>query len=83
MNKDVGNNISRNEFNRGYTLFSVDLSPELNDDNHFDLVRKGSVRLEMRFSEPLPITVNVIVYSEFQNILHIDKNRNVVFDYAT
>ncbi|XP_064612526.1 uncharacterized protein F54H12.2-like [Liolophura sinensis] len=82
LGRDEGNNISRTDYSRGYTLFAFDLSPELNDGDHFDLIKKGNIRLEMRFSVPLPSTVNVIVYAEFDNIVHIDKSRNVLFDYS-
>ena len=30
----------------------------------------------------LPNTINVIAYAEFKNIIEIDRNRNVLFDYT-
>ena len=44
-------------------------------------VREGSVRLALKFSVALPNTVTVIAYAEFENVIEIDRNRNVVFDF--
>ena len=65
----------------GYTLFCYDLSPDLNPGDHLNLVKKGNLRLEMRFSQALPQTIMVIVYAQFQNILEVDKQRNILLEY--
>jgi len=83
LHKDEGNDISRDDFANGYTLFAYDLTPDLaNSGDHFQLSRDGSLRLDVKFSQPLPNTVNVIVYAEFENILEINRNRTVLFDYS-
>ena len=80
--QDEGNNIDRDEYLQGYTLFAFDLTPDLNDGGHFNLVRQGNLRLEIHFAKPLPDTICVIVYAEFDNIIEVDRSRNVIFDYA-
>ncbi|KAG8236361.1 hypothetical protein J437_LFUL016581 [Ladona fulva] len=45
--------------------------------------RKGSLRIEVRFNAPLKETINCIVYAEFNNILEIDRHRNVGVDYSS
>jgi hypothetical protein len=35
----------------------------------------------MTFAEALASTITVIAYAEFENIIEIDRNRNVVFDF--
>jgi len=45
-------------------------------------VRQGSVRLALKFSQALETTVTVIAYVEFENVIEIDRNRNVVFDFG-
>jgi hypothetical protein len=80
--QDEGNDIDREEYAKGYTLFAFDLTPDLNDGSHFNLVKQGNLRLELHFAKPLPETINVIVYAEFDNIIEVDRNRNVIFDYA-
>ena len=79
--QDEGNDITRQEFAEGYTLFAFDITPDCCDGPHFNLVHKGNLRVEMHFDDPLEQTVNVIVYGEFESVLEIDRNRNVVYDY--
>ena len=81
MFQDEGNDITRQDFAEGYTLFAFDITPDCCDGSHFNLVHKGNLRVEMHFDEPLEQTVNVVVYGEFESVLEIDRNRNVVYDY--
>lgn len=79
-----GIDIKRDDYDKGYTLFAFDLTSDQSpDDAHFSLIKNGSVRCEINFAVPLPNTINVIAWAEFENIIEIDKNRNVLFDYAT
>ena len=48
-----------------------------------NLVRDGTVRLEMRFATALQSTINTVIYSEFEQIIEIDRNKQVLVDYAT
>ncbi len=80
--QDEGNDIDREEYAKGYTLFAFDLTPDLNDGSHFNLIKQGNLRLELHFAKPLPDTINVVVYAEFDNIIEVDRSRNVIFDYA-
>lgn len=82
MFKDVGNDISREEFELGYALYAFDLSPDLSSGQHFNLKKQGNLRLEMHFKKLLVQGVNIVVYAEFDNILEIDRARNVLFDYS-
>ena len=70
------NNISQNDFQGRSALFCFDLSADRKSDENFKLVKNGNIRLEITFSEPLTESVNVIVYSEYQNLIEIDKHRN-------
>jgi len=79
---DEGNDISRSEYADGYTLYAFDLSPDLTDDEHFDLSKTGSVRLQAKFADALATPVTLIAYAEFQNLLEIDNNRNVIYDFS-
>ena len=79
---DEGNDISRSEYADGYALYAFDLSPDLTDDEHFDLSKTGSVRLQAKFADALATPVTLIAYAEFQNLLEIDNNRNVIYDFS-
>ena len=83
MGHDRGNQISCEECARGFTLFAFDLSADLDDGEHFQLVKQGNLRLELHFKTALPETINVIVYAEFDNVIEVDKARYVLFDYSS
>jgi len=79
---DEGLYIDRLDYAQGNCLYAFDLSPDLTDDDRFDLLRTGSVRLQLKFAEQLEHPITLIIYAEYQNILEIDNNRNVVFDFS-
>ena len=80
--KDEDLDITREDYARGYTLFVFDLTPDDGEDDHYSLIKTGSVRLGLTFAEALRETVQVVVYAEFQNVLEVDRNRNVFYDFA-
>ncbi|CAH3044872.1 unnamed protein product [Porites lobata] len=82
LSQDAGNQISRGDYGSGYTAFCFDLSPDHCSGDHFELIKQGNLRAELHFKEPLANTVNLIVYAEFQNVIEVDGNRNVLFDYT-
>ncbi|XP_044019520.1 uncharacterized protein F54H12.2-like [Aphidius gifuensis] len=81
---DHGMKISRSSFTKGYTLFAFDLTPDLsaNDSMYWNLIKNGSLRIEIRFGVALAQTINCIVYAEFDNIIEIDSTRQVLLDYS-
>jgi len=81
LNADEGLYIDRSDYSSVYVLHAFDLMADLSEDDHFSLVREGSVRLVLKFSQALANTVTVIAYAEFENVIEIDRNRNVVFDF--
>jgi hypothetical protein len=82
VQRDEGNDISREDYPGGYALYAFDLTPDLAEEGHFNLVKEGSVRLDLKFTAALANTINVIAYAEFENVIEIDRNRNVIFDYG-
>ncbi|KAL6418947.1 hypothetical protein ACFW04_014158 [Cataglyphis niger] len=79
-----GNSINRDDYSKGYTLFAFDLTPDLlaNYAGHWNLVKYGSLRLEVRFEKALAETVNCIIYAEFDNVIEIDSSPQVIVDFA-
>lgn len=77
-----GNSITRKAYPNGYCLYAFDLTPDLsaNSDTHFNLVKHGSVRIELRFGEVLTEALNCIIYAEYDNVLEIDQARQVIVD---
>jgi len=80
-NKDEGNDISRTDFAEGYGIYCFDLTADLSENESFNLTSHGTVRIDMKFRTALPHTVTVVAYAEFEKIIEIDRNRNVVFDF--
>ena len=78
--------IDRYSFGDGLTLFAFNFSPDLsdscNESGYVSLIKRGTLRLEMHFAEALPSTVNVLIFSEFDNIIEINKERNAITNFS-
>ena len=78
---DHGNSISRDDYPLGYTLISFDTSPDLCQKTYLDPVTEGDIQLEFQFGEALTQTVNVIIYAEFNQLVEINENREIIHDF--
>ena len=83
INRDESNTISLSDYPNGYCLYCFDLTPDLSEDLHFNLIKQGSVRLALKFSTALARAITVITYAEFENIIEIDQSRNILFDFSS
>ena len=43
----------------------------------FQLIKQGKIPVEIIFVEALKETINVVLYAEFDNVIEIDRNRQV------
>ena len=68
--QDEGNELTRDDFGNGYTLFGFDLTPDACDGSCFHLVQKGNLRIKIHFAAPLAQTVNVVVSSYIVRFAH-------------
>lgn len=81
---DSGNGITREDYPRGFALLGFDLTEDLSaSDNHLSIPRQGSLRLDLTFADALAEAITVILYAEFDNILEIDRDRQVYIDYSS
>jgi len=81
--RDEGNDISRADYPDGYCFFVFDLTSDMSaNEGYWNLQRQGTVRLEVRFKEPLAAPINCVILSEFNNLIEIDRHRNVVVDFS-
>ena len=58
------------------------MTADLGKDDHFSLVRQGSVRLMLKFRPALQSSVTVIVYTEFKDVIEIVRDRNRHLDFV-
>ena len=80
---NTGLALSTSDFGGGYTLFAFDLTPQLNSsDPTFELIKSGNIRLEVHFADATPRTLTAVVLAEHDNLLQINKDRHVAFDYT-
>jgi hypothetical protein len=78
---DSGNEITPSDFQGGYCMFAFDLTPDMCSGDHFNLVKSGNLRIGVTFAEDLPNNVNCVVYMEHENIIEINKSRNIICDF--
>lgn len=80
---DSGIDIDRQDYNRGYGLIAMDITPDLcSSSSHFNQKHKGNLSLEVQFSSGLTNAINLIVYGEFESVIEVDYSRHVTFDYS-
>ena len=63
-------------------LTAIRCTADLGDEESFNLMRQGSVRLVLKFDEAAAVTITVVVYAEFENVIEIDRNRNIIYDFG-
>ena len=80
MNTNEMFDIKRDDFGNGYALFCYNLHPELNQANYVDMVQQGSLRVEMKFSQPLPERYTCILYYEFDQVIEVTHDKTIIYD---
>ena len=43
---------------------------------------EGTLSIVLVFKSPLAATINLLVYAEYDNVIEIDSNRNVIKDWS-
>ena len=61
--RDEGNALDGKNFSGGYALYAFELTSDLGEDDYFSLAKQGSVRLVLKFAQPLTDPVTVIAYA--------------------
>ena len=81
-NEGIG--INRVTYSKGHFLTGFDLTPGMSAHtaSHWNLVRSGRIRIEVRFDNALTNTINCIVYAEYDNGLEIDSMRQILTDFS-
>jgi hypothetical protein len=83
MYHNIGNGISREEFPNGFALYALDLTSDMcGSSAHFNLVQKGNLSIDIQFSVAPTQAISLVCYGEFENLIQIDSERNVIYDYV-
>ena len=80
MNTDKNLDVSRTEYDKGYTLYGFNLATD--HDHTYEVFKRGSVRICLKFDVALAHPINAIVYAQYENVIHIDSARNVLLEYS-
>ena len=53
------------------------------ETSHWNLVRNGNLRIELGFGTALTESINCIIHSEMDNVIEVDRNRDVSVDFSS
>ena len=77
-----GLQITHDMYINGYFMLLFDLSLDLvASEGHTSLPVNGNIRIELKFSKPLPHPITCLLYLEYDNTIRIDKLRTVSTDF--
>ena len=81
---DKSNDITYDRFKGDACYLVFDLSSDnMADGSNWELVRTGPLSIYLEFSGPIAADgLRVLVMGEFDNLITIDRNRNLFYDYA-
>ena len=83
MYANIGLDITREDYPEGYTLYAFDLTPDMcNSSGYFNAVQRGSLSVDITFDGAPTAPVAMVCYGDFENIISIDSQRNVIYDIS-
>ena len=81
---DWRNDLTHNQFMGSSMLLSWDLTPNASNGMAYLYSRHlGTVKASRIFAKPLPTTTPLIAYAQYDNLVFINYNCTVTFDYNT
>ena len=90
MNYNTGLDISREDYPKGYTLYAFDLTPDMcGSSPYFNTVQRGSLTVDITFAsapstqDGTPTAIGMVCYGDFENVIQIDSERNVIYDMSS
>ena len=80
---NTGLDITREEYAGGYALYAFDLTPDMcNTTDYFNAVQRGSLSVAITFDEAPKAPIAMVCYGDFENVIRIDSERNVIYDIS-
>ena len=81
LHGNSGSTIKREDYSEGHTIIVVDLTPFEIGDN-FDLKAEGILSIDLVFKSPFTATISELVYAQYDNVIEIDNNHNIIEDWS-
>ncbi len=82
LNRDEGLTVTRSDYSQGYALYAFDLSADQSSDaTHFDTIKSGNFKIDLKFARGTPHSINVVIRLEFDSTIRIDRSKTVILDY--
>ena len=72
--------IKREDYSEGYTIIVADPT-SFEIGYNFDLKAEGTLSADLVFKSHLAATINILVYAEYDNVIEIDINHNLIKDW--
>ena len=80
---NTGLDITREEYPGGYALYAFDLTPDMcNSTDYFNAVQRGSLSVAITFGKTHKDAIAMVCYGDFENVIRIDSERNVIYDIS-
>ena len=67
-------------FKDGFALYGFDLTPDNTDGGNLNLLREGTISVDVRLKTPATESITIICYLEYDTIMEIDSNRNIHYE---
>ena len=82
-NTDDTNGLTLKMFGNGYTIYAYDLTPEKDITAPYNQgIMSKNLRLELFFKNPLPATINVLLFATYNSAIEVTKLRDVIPHYT-
>ena len=78
--REAPNDISYEDFNKSYTIYAFDLTPDFCTEEHYSILKDESLDQDVTCSS-FKESYTSIFYLEFDNVIQITKERQVIYDY--
>jgi hypothetical protein len=77
---NISNNIPLESYKDGFTLYAFNLTPDDSNGTNLNLVREGTLSLNIRLKRPSDHSVTIIAYLEYDAVMEIDRSRNIIYN---
>jgi hypothetical protein len=78
-------NISRQNYTKGNVIFGFNFAPDLSSGccatPWVNPIRRGNIRIHLRFKNPLAQPITMLVYLDYDSLLEITPDKNVIYDF--